>query len=199
VKRNRDIHTKFVCWTVWLDTRWKYVVLNAGDHDGLWCVHGNSRTRTQWIPLHVVQRLCFRVGKYTFGWSWLLPRKRGTSFRIRSHCGSIRQVFQKTWKFIQWLWSVFIRRSILDNVVFIFLYINMKAKSKFLTLNERDLIKGFVMAILGAWLTALYNLLQTWSTLGKEQLIACAVAWVSAGLGYLIKNLFENSEWSVWP
>lgn len=67
--------------------------------------------------------------------------------------------------------------------------------SKFLSLNELDVIKAFVVAILSASLTSLYNLLVSWQTIEKAQLIACGVAGITAWLGYLIKNVFKNSEW----
>ena len=69
--------------------------------------------------------------------------------------------------------------------------------SKFLSINELDIIKWFVVAILSASLTALYNLLVAGTTLGKAQLIACGVAGITAWLGYLIKNVFTNSDWAV--
>lgn len=67
--------------------------------------------------------------------------------------------------------------------------------SKFLSVNEIDVIKSFVVAIISASLTSLYNILVSWQTIEKAQLIACAVAWITAWLGYLIKNVFKNSEW----
>lgn len=67
--------------------------------------------------------------------------------------------------------------------------------SKFLSINEIDIIKGFVVAILSASLTSLYNLLVAGTTVEKAQLIACWVAGITAWLGYLIKNVFKNSEW----
>jgi hypothetical protein len=68
-------------------------------------------------------------------------------------------------------------------------------KSKFLTLNERDIIKGFIVAIVTAWLTTLYNLLNTWVALGNEQWKAVLIAWVCWGIAYILKNLTENSAW----
>lgn len=67
--------------------------------------------------------------------------------------------------------------------------------SKFLSVNERDIVKWFVVAILSATLTSLYNFLTTWEIIGKAQLVACALAGVTAGVGYLIKNVFSNSNW----
>lgn len=67
--------------------------------------------------------------------------------------------------------------------------------SKFLDLNTIDAIKGFIVAILSAGLTALYNLLTAGTVLTKEALTSIAVAWLAAGIWYLIKNVFKNSEW----
>lgn len=66
--------------------------------------------------------------------------------------------------------------------------------SKFLSLNEIDIIKWFIVSIISASLTALYNFFNTWTMVGKDQLIACALAGITAWLGYLIKNVFTNSD-----
>ena len=62
--------------------------------------------------------------------------------------------------------------------------------SNFLTLDQKDIVKGFIVAILSASLTALYNLLTAGTTIDTAQLTSVAIAGVTAGLGYLIKNLF---------
>lgn len=69
--------------------------------------------------------------------------------------------------------------------------------SKFLKLEEYDYVKGFIVAILSASLTALYNLLTTGAVIGKAQLVACLLAWITAWLWYLLKNVFTNSEWAL--
>lgn len=68
-------------------------------------------------------------------------------------------------------------------------------KSKFLSINETDVLKWFIVACLSALLTALYNILQSGTTIGKAQLVAVALAWITAGLGYIIKNIFTSKEW----
>lgn len=67
--------------------------------------------------------------------------------------------------------------------------------SKFLSLNEKDIIKGFILACLSALLTAMYNLLTSGTVIWKAQLISILLAGITAWLGYLIKNVFSNSDW----
>ena len=73
-----------------------------------------------------------------------------------------------------------------------------KEQSKFLTLNSYDFIKWFLVACLSATLTGLYNLLSTWSAIWKEQLIATWMAWITAGIGYLLKNIFTDNKKNDW-
>ena len=70
-------------------------------------------------------------------------------------------------------------------------------KSQFLRINEYDILRWLVVAIMSATLTALYNFFSTWIVVWKEQLTACALAWITAGLWYLIKNVFTNSDWKI--
>jgi len=68
--------------------------------------------------------------------------------------------------------------------------------SKFLKLNAADFVKGFIMAVLTVIVTGLYTALTSspphfptgseWATLG--------MAGLAAGIAYIIKNLFTNSE-----
>jgi uncharacterized membrane-anchored protein len=68
-------------------------------------------------------------------------------------------------------------------------------KSKFLTLNAKDLVKGLVVVVIQALITGIYQLFQSsgfafdWVTFKPIVLTA-----VAAGLAYLIKNLFTNSQ-----
>lgn len=72
-------------------------------------------------------------------------------------------------------------------------------KSTFFSLNGKDLFKGLIIAIIGALITGLYELFQAgpfvfdWVTF--KPIVFTAVA---AGLSYLIKNLFQNSEGEVF-
>lgn len=68
-------------------------------------------------------------------------------------------------------------------------------KSNFLSLNLKDLIKGFVVAVSMAILTAVYtaieagNLAFTW-----EFFKPVLITGLGAGIAYLLKNLFTNSQ-----
>ena len=67
--------------------------------------------------------------------------------------------------------------------------------SNFLNLNWLDLLKGSLVAIIGAILTAVYQAIQagafsfTWAFWQP-----IVLAGVGAGLAYLIKNFFSNSS-----
>jgi len=65
-------------------------------------------------------------------------------------------------------------------------------KSSFLTLNAQDFIKGLVVAVLSSVIAILYNTVQAGSLVFDWTLIA-TVALTSA-LGYIMKNLFTNSN-----
>lgn len=69
-------------------------------------------------------------------------------------------------------------------------------KSKFLNLNMIDMLKGLLTAIIVAVLTYFYEVVQTgdftaieWKTVGFTAL--------TAGIGYLFKNLITNSNGEV--
>ena len=68
-------------------------------------------------------------------------------------------------------------------------------KSKFGSLNWKDLVKGFVVAFVTAILTAVYtaieagNLAFTW-----EFFKPVLIVGLGAGIAYLLKNLFTNSS-----
>jgi len=68
--------------------------------------------------------------------------------------------------------------------------------SSFFNLNLIDLAKGFVMAILGTVISGLYTIInsggkipQTWPEWQTLLMVG-----LSAGLAYLVKNLFTNSK-----
>ena len=68
-------------------------------------------------------------------------------------------------------------------------------KSKFLNLHWKDIFKGFLMAFIGAFLTALYTALEageiptTW-----DQWKSTILVGAGAGIAYLLKNFFTNSN-----
>lgn len=71
----------------------------------------------------------------------------------------------------------------------------METKSGFLQLNWKDLVKGFLLAILTAFIAGLYQALQnggisfTWAFF--QPMVYTAIA---AGLAYLIKNWLTNDS-----
>jgi hypothetical protein len=71
--------------------------------------------------------------------------------------------------------------------------------SKFLSVNEKDIIKAFIVSCLSASLTCLYNFLTAWTIIGKAQLVSVGLAGITAGVGYLIKNIFTNSSGTMKP
>jgi len=67
--------------------------------------------------------------------------------------------------------------------------------SSFLKLNLQDLLKGFIVAALAAIGTALIPLLDAGTLPTLAQL--GAATGLAAGLAYLAKNLFTNSDGEV--
>lgn len=68
--------------------------------------------------------------------------------------------------------------------------------SKFLNLNAQDYLKGFLVAALTVILTGVYTSLiavPPHFPTGSE-LQSLLIAGLAAGIGYLIKNLFTNSQ-----
>ncbi|MCK9220272.1 MAG: hypothetical protein M0P47_09520 [Bacteroidales bacterium] len=67
--------------------------------------------------------------------------------------------------------------------------------SNFVNLNWIDLLKGLVVAILGAIITAVYEAVQsgtiTFTWVFWQPILFTGIA---AGLAYLIKNFFTNSS-----
>lgn len=67
-------------------------------------------------------------------------------------------------------------------------------ESIFLRLGKSDLFKGFIMAIGTAIATALIPILQSGTFPDMATLVNALVVGVTAGLVYLLKNLFTNSQ-----
>jgi len=67
--------------------------------------------------------------------------------------------------------------------------------SKFLRLNATDFFKGFILALLTALVTGLYELIQSgWAlTFDWVTFKPIVMTTVAAALSYLIKNLLTNS------
>jgi hypothetical protein len=68
-------------------------------------------------------------------------------------------------------------------------------KSGFFKLNWKDFGKGLLVTVLGAAVGAVQNGLSTGSIDPKQ----VGTIGASAGLAYLVKNLFENSDGSIGP
>ena len=66
--------------------------------------------------------------------------------------------------------------------------------SGFFKLNLQDIIKGFAVAALAAIGTALLPVLDSGTLPTLAQLATAGAAGLTAGLAYIIKNLFTNSD-----
>jgi xanthine/uracil/vitamin C permease (AzgA family) len=65
--------------------------------------------------------------------------------------------------------------------------------SKLFRLNKNDLVKGFILAILTAFLTGLYQVLIV-GEISVEAIKTIFIAMLTAGVSYLIKNLVSNNN-----
>ena len=67
--------------------------------------------------------------------------------------------------------------------------------SVFMMLNSKDLLKGFFVAVISAIINFLYTTIQSGALIldWKDLLITA----LTAGLAYLTKNLFTNSQGEV--
>jgi len=66
--------------------------------------------------------------------------------------------------------------------------------SNFLKLNTNDLVKGIVIAVLTALLVGLEQIMVPGSLPTLTQLKVVGISAVGAGLAYLVKNMFTNSQ-----
>ena len=67
-------------------------------------------------------------------------------------------------------------------------------KSTFLSLDVKDFIKGLIVTVIGAILTGIYQIINTGGELTLESLKVIGITGLGAGLSYLLKNYFSNSE-----
>lgn len=67
-------------------------------------------------------------------------------------------------------------------------------KSSYLTLNLKDLLKGFVVAFLSSALTALLVVFENSALPTLDELQKAGIVGLTAGLSYLVKNLFTNNQ-----
>ena len=67
-------------------------------------------------------------------------------------------------------------------------------RSKFLRLNRRDFIKGFIVAILCTFLTGFYQLIANEGIINWITLKPVVIAAIGSGVSDLTKNLLTNSK-----
>ena len=67
-------------------------------------------------------------------------------------------------------------------------------KSKFMTLNARDILHGLIMAFLTAFLTGIIDMLQRGAVFDWPAFKPVLIAGISAALSYLLKCLVTNSN-----
>lgn len=67
-------------------------------------------------------------------------------------------------------------------------------KSKFLSLDTKDAINGFVVAFLGTALSAVLVTLESGALPTLAELKSAGIIGLTAGLSYLIKNVLTNSN-----
>ncbi len=67
-------------------------------------------------------------------------------------------------------------------------------KSKFLNLDVKDAVNGFIVAFLSAALTGLITTLDSGVLPNVAELKQAGVIGLTAGLSYLLKNLVTNSK-----
>jgi hypothetical protein len=72
-------------------------------------------------------------------------------------------------------------------------------KSKFLNLDTRDLIKGVIVTVASTAITGLVTVLNSGTMPTVMQLKGIGIAGLSAGLAYLLKNFFTNSNDQIKP
>jgi len=67
-------------------------------------------------------------------------------------------------------------------------------KSKFLTLDWKDLSRGLLIAFLAAILTGIINILDTGAVFAWITIKPVLISGISAALSYLLKCLATNSQ-----
>ncbi len=67
-------------------------------------------------------------------------------------------------------------------------------KSKFLTLDLRDMINGLLIAFLAALIDGIIKMLDSGVAFDWIHLKPILIAGISAALSYLLKNLLSNSR-----
>lgn len=68
------------------------------------------------------------------------------------------------------------------------------ANSAFGSLNWKDVVKGFIVAAISSVLTGLFNIINDGTMPTGSEWKVIAIAGLSAGVGYIIKNWLSNSS-----
>lgn len=66
--------------------------------------------------------------------------------------------------------------------------------SKFLKLSAKDFIKGLIVAMITTLITGIYQVIQSGGSFDWVTLKPVVIAAIGAGLAYIVKNLFSNSQ-----
>lgn len=69
--------------------------------------------------------------------------------------------------------------------------------SSYLNLDLKDVVAGFILAVTGAvlmWLLELLVAFKSGTTFGRHELALIGAAWGIAGITYLLKRLFSNNS-----
>ena len=61
-------------------------------------------------------------------------------------------------------------------------------------LKFKDIAKGVITAVISGALTAVYGTYQTGGTIDTNVLTSAGMVGLFSGVGYLLKNLFTNSD-----
>jgi hypothetical protein len=70
----------------------------------------------------------------------------------------------------------------------------MAKKANKFNLNWRDAARALIMAVLGAAFVTLQQLIDTGAELNKGSFKLIGMSAITAGVAYVIKNFFSNSE-----
>ena len=70
----------------------------------------------------------------------------------------------------------------------------MNIRSEYLKLSQNDLFNGLIMTVTGAVLGGIYTAITSDVMLTSALFIAILKSGAVSGLGYLMKNLFRNSD-----
>jgi hypothetical protein len=67
-------------------------------------------------------------------------------------------------------------------------------RSKFLRLNTRDFVQGFIVVIFCTFITGFYQLIANGGVINWITIKPVVIAAIGSGVSYLTKNLLTNSK-----